>query len=102
MLLETKESFWKTACASGIAAAGALAIGALLFNDPTLSLFLQRPDAYFARGLTEQLLHVITLGGSFIALFLLSAYLLQAKEILALITSKKLLMQSENSQSSEN
>lgn len=86
---ETLWSFIKTSGAALIAGTMTIAIGFFLLNDPTLKIVFSEPAVFFPRDITDQFLQFITLGGSFILIFLSYAWMFNAQEVLQLIGLKK-------------
>jgi putative peptidoglycan lipid II flippase len=71
-----------------IAGAGSSLLGYLLFGDCSLQILMGAERAEFVRSFPDQLTSFSVMAGAFCALFLLSAKLLNAKEILQLMRSE--------------
>ncbi len=78
------KSLAKIGLATCMASALTLAVGIMFFNDPTLHI-LKGEAAVFTTNLSDQILHLGSLGALFICSLIGSAWLVKAEEILQLI-----------------
>jgi putative peptidoglycan lipid II flippase len=82
-----RRTFFKVSLAALLASLATLPIGHLAFGDPTLIILLGRENIAFSRHFLHQLLHIMTLGLTFLVTFFASAWLMKCDDALQIFRS---------------
>lgn len=77
-------SMGKTTLCTLAAALITLGVGHFLLGDPSIAMLSGEEHAAFSRHFLDQLLHFITLGGTYVLVFLSYAWMVNAEDILGL------------------
>lgn len=83
-----RRTLFKVTLAALFASLAVLLIGHLALGDPTLPILLGRENITFSRHFPHQLLHIATLGLTFLSAFFASAWLLKCDDVLQIFSSQ--------------